>query len=228
MFHVKQIDLLEKALQQFGTRSVSQMVGQFEIYAELLFQWNQKINLISKGDEERLVPRHFLESIGFIRAINFPERAHVMDLGSGAGLPGIPIKIVCPDLKIYLVESIQKKGRFLQSVVDALSLKKIEIIYDRAENLGNRIEPIDVIVSRSVASLDLLVKWSFGLLKQKTGILATVKGKKLSEELQHFKRIAKEYKIKDPEIKKFNPFPSLCPLDKSYMVIVKKEQSVVP
>ena len=221
MFHVKQIDLLEKALHQLSIKNVRWTIGQFEIYAELLFQWNRKINLISKGDEERLIPRHFLESIGFIRTIDFPERVRVMDLGSGAGLPGIPIKIVRPDLKIYLVESIHKKARFLQTVIDVLFLKEIEVFCDRAENLENKIEPVDIVISRSVASLELLVKWSFDLLKQKAGILATVKGKKLSEELQHFEKTASEYKIKDPEIKKFNPFPSLCPLDESYMVVVK-------
>jgi 16S rRNA (guanine527-N7)-methyltransferase len=218
---VKQIDMLDKALHHLGIENSSQVIEKFKIYEQLLLQWNQKINLISKHDEERIVPRHFLESIGFIPSVDFPECARVIDLGSGAGFPGIPIKIIRPDLNIYLVESINKKARFLKTVIDALSLKEIEVICDRAENLANKIDPVDIIVCRSVASLDVLVKWSIGLLKQKTGILAVVKGEKLNEELLHFGKMEKDYRIKNPEIKKFNPFPSICPLDRSYMVIIK-------
>ncbi len=223
MFHVKQIDILEKALHHLGVENIRRMIGEFEIYGELLLQWNQKINLISKGDEERIVPRHFLESSGFIQSVHFPERARVIDLGSGAGFPGIPLKIIRPDLDVYLVESINKKARFLETVIEALSFKEINVICDRAENLENKIEPVDIIVCRSVSSLDVLVKWSVGLLKQKTGILAAVKGKKLKEELQRFEKMESRFQLKDHEIKKFNPFPSLCPLDRSYMVIIENE-----
>jgi 16S rRNA (guanine527-N7)-methyltransferase len=221
MFHVKQIELLETALHHLGIENVRRVIRKFEIYEELLLQWNRKINLISKRDEERIVPRHFLESIGFIQSVHFPERAHVIDLGTGAGFPGIPVKIVRPDLDVYLIESINKKARFLETIVEALSLKGVEVICDRAENLENKIAPVDIVVSRSVASLDVLVKWSTGLLKQKTGILATVKGERLNEEMHRFEKMEKQYQSKNHEIKKFNPFPSIYPLDRSYMVVVK-------
>jgi 16S rRNA (guanine527-N7)-methyltransferase len=221
MFHVKQIEMLETALRHLDIKNVRRVIRKFEIYEELLLQWNREINLVSKRDEERIVQRHFLESIGFILSIHFPEHARVVDLGTGAGFPGIPVKIVRPDLDVYLVESINKKARFLETIVEALSLKGVEIICDRAENLENKIEPVDIVVGRSVASLDLLVKWSSGLLKQKTGILATVKGERLKEELKRFKKMEKQYLSKKHEIRKFNPFPSICPLDRSYMVVIK-------
>jgi 16S rRNA (guanine527-N7)-methyltransferase len=221
MFHVKQIELLKQALDRLNVDDRNRVIGLFEQYEELLLRWNQKMNLISKKDEARIVPRHFLESIGFAVAFHFPPDARVIDLGSGAGFPGIPLRLIRPDLKLFLIESKSKKARFLETVVRDLSLSGVEVNCARVENIRAEIDPVDVVVSRSVASLSVLLKWSRRLLKQKTGVLVTVKGKGLEEELIQLRKAAKHMGISQWEIKEFNPFPEICPLDHSDMVIIK-------
>jgi 16S rRNA (guanine527-N7)-methyltransferase len=221
MFHVKQIELLKQAINRLNIDDRSRVIVLFEKYGELLLRWNQTMNLISRKDEERIVPRHFLESIGFAVAFHFPPDVRVIDLGSGAGFPGIPIRLIRPDLKLFLIESKSKKARFLETVVRDLSLSGVEVICARVENIREEIGSVDVVVSRSVARLNLLLKWGQRFLKEKAGTLVTVKGKGLEEELIQFRKAAKHMGISQWEIKEFNPFPEICPLDHSNMVIIK-------
>ena len=114
MFHVEQIDLLKKAFDDEGILHTPQLLSQFGVYLNLLLKWNHRMGLISKKDEERLVTRHLLPSAGLVLSVAISDSFAVLDLGSGGGLPGIPMKLMRPDLRVLLVESKKKKAQFLQ------------------------------------------------------------------------------------------------------------------
>ncbi len=121
----------------------SNKLNQFQTYYQLLLTYNQKINLISRQDTQRIVSYHFIDSLAALSEI--PIQTTVADFGSGAGLPGIPLKIVRDDIKLYLIESIQKKAYFLNMVIQNLSLTNTFILNQRVENINHK---FDIIVAR--------------------------------------------------------------------------------
>ncbi|MFI5202194.1 MAG: 16S rRNA (guanine(527)-N(7))-methyltransferase RsmG [Candidatus Kapaibacterium sp.] len=168
-------------------------------YAKLLSQWNSKINLISRKDEAHILDRHILHSLTLampgtsdhpISGYDFRNK-RALDIGTGGGLPGIPLKIAIPSLDVTLVDSTQKKIAAVNEMVIELGLTGIRVIAARAEDLANSPEyarEYDVIVSRAVAPLEDLVKWSRGLLKP-GGVLFSLKGGDLSEETRRANRL---------------------------------------
>ncbi len=160
-------------------------VGQLTGYIELIEEWSRRTHLLSKGDVGRIVTRHIAESIDFCQSLNIPTAARVMDLGSGAGFPGVIIKILHPSIRMTLVDSKRMKSLFLQEVVEQLHLHHTEVICQRAEDLvfGGHQYGFDVIVSRAVASLRRVWEWSAPLLKA-DGFLAVQKGGDLSGEME--------------------------------------------
>jgi 16S rRNA (guanine527-N7)-methyltransferase len=137
-------------------------------YCMLLGQWNKSINLISRRDEENIWQNHILISLVFLLKIEFPRGANVLDLGTGGGLPGIPLSIMRRDLNFVLLDSIRKKMGAVQDMVNVLDLPNITVVCNRAEELGrvNKYRNIfDAVIARGVASLDDLVEWATPLLK---------------------------------------------------------------
>ena len=159
----------------------SKQIGQLQKYITLLLEWNQRINLISPNDEERIAERHILESLAVLSAWPFPENASVLDLGSGGGFPGVPLKIMRPDLAMTLLESRQKKTLFLKAAVQELKLSNCRVVNARAEKLTK--ERFSIVVARAVADLKTLWKWSRPLLIE-GGVLLAMKGGELDNELQ--------------------------------------------
>lgn len=159
-------------------------------YGQLLKEKNQVVNLISRKDEDNILEKHILHSLTLLMpgVSNFviPQNATVFDIGTGGGLPGIPIKIVRPDIAITLVDSIRKKIAAVQEFIDALGFENAQAITDRSEVLaakeGHK-KQYDVIVSRAVAPLDELVGWTKDLIKPSATLLA-LKGGDLSQELK--------------------------------------------
>lgn len=184
---MRQAALLQEQLQGAGLPAGRDVIGLFAHYHDLLVSWNSKMNLVSSADMERLVPRHFLECAGLAISVPLPEGAHVMDLGSGAGFPGIPLKIVRPDLPVVLVESRQKRAGFLQEAVQALALPKVEVAAVRAEQLTAPYTGFDVVVSRAVADLTTLFRWAGPALKP-GGMFAVLKGSDIERELSAFRK----------------------------------------
>jgi 16S rRNA (guanine527-N7)-methyltransferase len=161
---------------------------QFTHYVRLLLEWNQRLDLISPKDEARIAERHLLESLAVLSVWRFIVGTSVLDLGSGGGFPGIPMKIMCPDLVMTLLESRQRKWLFLNSTKRYLGLENCYALCDRVENLAKSPErQFEVIISRAVADLRKLWRWSRPLLVS-GGVLLAMKGGDLEEELKALKK----------------------------------------
>ncbi len=137
-------------------------------YCVLLERWNKSINLISRKDEENLWRNHILLSLIFLFRIEFPGEAKILDLGTGGGLPGIPLSIMRRDIEFVLVDSIRKKTTAVQDMVEALGLPNVKVVCGRAEELGRLNiygHAFDAVIARGVSSLDNLVAWAAPFLK---------------------------------------------------------------
>lgn len=164
-------------------------------YGELLRAMNQNVNLISRKDEENLATRHLLHSLLLampsVIGAPIPDGARVFDIGTGGGLPGIPLQIARPDLRVVMCDSIGKKIAAVQSFLGALPLPDARAICARAESLATDAThraAYDVVVSRATAPLDELVTWTHALLKR-GGTLLTLKGGALGPEIERTRAI---------------------------------------
>lgn len=141
---------------------------QFRMYYEMLVEKNKVMNLTGITEWDEVLEKHFLDSISLIRAIDLNKDLSVIDMGTGAGFPGIPLKIAFPNLKITLADSLNKRVLFLQKVIDALELEGIEAIHGRAEDLARDKkyrENYDLSVSRAVANLSTLSEYCLPFVK---------------------------------------------------------------
>lgn len=149
--------------------------------------WNEKINVISRKDIDNLYLHHILHSLAIVKVMAFKDGANILDLGTGGGLPGIPLAILYPAVNFTLVDSTAKKIRVVQEVVTALGLKNVTAIHTRVEDIKN--VQFDFVVTRAVTTLDQLLRWSYKLIKKQhqhalpNGILA-LKGGNVREEIK--------------------------------------------
>ena len=140
-------------------------------YAEQLKDWNQRINLISRRDEENFWTNHLLVSVAVLFKVHLPDGIRVLDLGSGGGLPGIPLSILLPGVQFVLLDSIEKKVRALRSMIEGLGLSNASAVCSRAEDLNRRApyaHGFDAVIARGVTSLDKLAQWGGPFLKRPT------------------------------------------------------------
>ena len=153
-----------------------EQVGSLEKLSILLLDWNKKINLISRRDEENIWTSHILHCLTPLFKVDLPLGARILDLGTGGGLPGIPLKIARPDLALTLIDSTQKKINVVKSLIEELGLKQIDALWGRAEEIGtskDHARRYDVVIARAVASLKDLVQWSEPFLKNSAASLTT-------------------------------------------------------
>lgn len=166
-------------------------IRQFEQIAHVYKDWNQKINVVSRKDIDEIYVRHVLHSLGIAKIQPFLPGSHILDVGTGGGFPGIPLAIMYPETQFTLVDSIGKKIKVVEEVIDALDLKNVKAINDRVENISGE---FDFIVSRAVAVMPSFVQWVKGKIAKeskhdlKNGILY-LKGGDLSEELKPYKTV---------------------------------------
>ena len=177
---------LKDTLSRVGIVVSDSQILLFQKYIDLIEAWNKRTNLVSRQDERRLVERHVLESIAALMVYDIQQKSKIIDIGSGAGFPALPIRFLRPDLNFLLVESKRLKALFLKEVVSLLNLDRVEIACERAENLENN--PIylgryDVAFSRSVASLDIVYGWISKLMKP-GGSLIFWKGGDIKNEIE--------------------------------------------
>ncbi|WP_264552207.1 16S rRNA (guanine(527)-N(7))-methyltransferase RsmG [Flavobacterium sp. N2038] len=163
-------------------------IEQFQKLDFLYHDWNEKINVISRKDIDSLYTKHILHSLGIAKIMKFEPGATVLDVGTGGGFPGIPLAILFPETRFYLIDVIAKKIKVVQGVVDALELKNVKAEQKRAELVKG---DFDFIVSRAVTNMPDFVSWIKDKIKKqhkhtlKNGILY-LKGGDLSEELNSF------------------------------------------
>jgi 16S rRNA (guanine527-N7)-methyltransferase len=176
--------------------------NQVELFKKMndLYQdWNLKINVVSRKDVELLYERHILHSMGIAKIIQFKPGARIMDLGTGGGFPGIPLAILFPETEFLLLDSIGKKIKVVQEVVEGLGLKNVQAQQIRAEEID---EEFDFVVSRAVAPLDTLVYWTknkfFTMWNHslKNGLIC-LKGGELADELALYQKKVKIWDLKD-------------------------------
>jgi 16S rRNA (guanine527-N7)-methyltransferase len=159
---------------------------EFKIYLEELLAWNKKFNLTAITNPEEIKIKHFQDSLTLLQAIQLTNQS-VIDVGAGAGFPGIPIKIVCPEIKLTLLEATRKKVDFLKHIVSTLSLQDVEIIWGRAEDVSKeKREFFDIAVSRAVAKLSVLCEYCLPFVKV-GGTFVAYKEEKMEEELEEAK-----------------------------------------
>jgi len=164
---------------------------QFEKISEVYKDWNQKINVVSRKDIDEIYIRHVLHSMGIAKIQPFLPGSKVLDVGTGGGFPGIPLAILFPETEFTLVDSIGKKIKVVEEVVEELGLQNVKAINDRVENISGE---FDFIVSRAVAVMPSFVHWVKGkiakhsLHERKNGILY-LKGGDLSEEIEPYRTV---------------------------------------
>ena len=164
----------------------------FNEYMELLLEWNEKINLTAITQKDEIILKHFIDSLTILKYIQ--KNQIVIDVGTGAGFPGIPLKIVNSDLNITLLDSLNKRINFLNEVIDKLKLTKIEAVHGRAEDLGRDKkyrESFDVATSRAVANLSTLLEYLMPFVKV-GGICICMKGPNIEKELEEAKKAIAE------------------------------------
>lgn len=179
---------------EFGYSISQEEVSKFEIYLRELKVWNEKFNLSAIKNDRDIVIKHFLDSLTPLRLIK-PGSA-ILDIGSGAGFPGIPLKIVEPSLNVTLLDSVNKKVTFMKHIIEELGLSGIEGIHGRAEDLARtRKGCFDVVISRALAGLSDFVKIGEPFLKA-DGILIAMKGSKADEEVKEAAKVLERKKMR--------------------------------
>ena len=178
-------DLLVDGAKQLGIQLSEEQVQQFMRYKELLQEWNEKMNLTAITEDKEIITKHFLDCMTINKALDMKNQSTVIDIGTGAGFPGLVIKIAFPHLKVTLVDALKKRLNFLEAVINELKLEEIECIHSRAEDLGkdgSHREKYDICASRAVANLATLSEYTLPFVRI-DGYLIALKGQKLDEEL---------------------------------------------
>jgi len=171
-------------------------LAQFDIFRNELLQWNEKTNLISENSSREIITRHFLDSLTAWQFIRKPN-ALMIDVGCGAGFPGIPLKIVQPSLELYLLEANRKKVSFLKHIIRLLNITSAYVLHDRVENIVKMVsmqEKFDILISRATFKLsELLSQGEFFLAPD--GKIIALKGLPVEEEIQQCSLVKNQHKI---------------------------------
>ncbi len=189
------LEKFQKACKSLEIELTEKHLDKFEIYSKELRKWNKKINLISrKSDTEKDIYKHFLDSLLILKALKISLGTELLDLGSGAGFPGLPLKILRDDIFLTLLESKRKKAFFLEHMVKLLDLKNTDVINKRSEQLGSDyFEKYDLVTARLLGKLNKIKEIAHPFLKV-SGILVCYKGESLTEKLEG---IQKNFELKD-------------------------------
>ncbi len=179
-------DMLNEACQSMGLSFEEEKYNKFIKYKELIQEWNQKINLTAITDDEEIIKKHFIDSIKVFNCDYVKNAKSIIDIGTGGGFPGIPMKIVKEDSKMVLLDSLNKRINFLNEVINDLNLSNIKTIHGRAEDFAQTVEyrqRFDLAVSRAVANLTVLLEFCLPYVKV-GGYFVALKGPAIEDEIK--------------------------------------------
>lgn len=216
--------LVRAAQELFNVHITGRQVMSLITYEKELLEWNQKFNLTAIRDSESIRTKHFLDSFSCVLAWNANPPASLIDVGTGAGFPGLALKILYPNLKLTLIDSIGKKAMFCQHIVGTLGLDGVNVIQARAEDLGhnkNHRETYDWAVARAVANLNTLSEYLLPLVKV-GGTMLAQKGESAPAEAKSAK---KAMKLLGGELRELIPVKLPGVPDERYLVLVDKVTS---
>jgi 16S rRNA (guanine527-N7)-methyltransferase len=190
-----------EAIQRHFPKLTAQQIQKLEQLGTLYREWNEKINVISRKDIDNIYPHHILHSLAIAKYIDFKPEAKILDLGTGGGLPGIPLAILFPETQFTLIDGTRKKIMVVNAICEALDLSNAKGLHVRAEEHRNK---YDFVVSRAVAQTEKLIGWSFPLIRNKQihaipNGLITLKGGNLAAELKALPRgtYYEQYPLRD-------------------------------
>lgn len=219
------LNLFEKGLEELSISLSQEQKQQFVTYYEYLIEKNKVMNLTAITEYEEVIVKHFLDSLSIVKAGCFEQNAldgkSVIDIGTGAGFPGIPLKIAFPQLKITLLDSLNKRVNFLNEVIEMLGLSKVEAVHGRAEDYAKQKEYrecFDFCVSRAVANLSTLSEYCIPFVKE-GGCFISYKSGKIDEELS---QAGNAVKILGGKVLDVVKFPLMgTDMDRSFVIIKK-------
>lgn len=208
-------------LKENGVTLNDRQLQQFDIYYRELIEWNEKMNLTGITEREAVYEKHFFDSLSLSFFTNLNEVKSIADIGSGAGFPSIPLKIVFPHLKVVIVDSLNKRITFLKHLCDKLGLEQVECVHGRAEDIARNEQyrdAFDLVTARAVARLNVLCEFCLPFVKV-DGQFASMKGSSMKEEL-----VEAKFALKELKGKLISEHHLLLPKEKSerYIVCIKK------
>ena len=215
------LDLFIEETKKLGIELTSQQLEKLNQFYELLISWNQKMNLTRIIEKEDVYLKHFYDSLTLSKVIDLNQDLTICDVGSGAGFPGIVLKICFPNLKITLLDSLQKRVNYLNEIIKELDLKNIEAIHTRAEDYAkqNR-EKFDIVTARAVANLKILSELCIPMVKV-NGLFIAMKAN-IEEEIENSTEILKKL---DSKIEKIETF--YLPIENSIrnIIMIQKQKT---
>ena len=213
---------IKQAFQKINIELTDHQVASFETYYELLIKWNQVMNLTAITEFDEVLLKHFIDSAAIGTVMDLSKVSTVMDVGTGAGFPGVPLKIVYPHLQVTLLDSLNKRIQFLNTVIETLQLDGIQAIHGRAEDYGRDIsyrEQYDLCVSRAVANLSSLSEYCVPFIKV-GGCFVSYKAGEVEEEVMQAEKAIRTLHCSQPTIQKMTLPDSN--LSRSFVEIKKK------
>lgn len=221
MFNDINKEYLKNGLENLNIEFDETTIEKLFTYNEFILEWNEKINLTAITDEYDVIRKHFLDSLTLVLFDKFKAAKKIMDIGTGAGFPGIPLAICFPEKSFLLVDSLNKRVKFLGALIEKLELKNVEVIHGRVEELAKNQEyrnKFDIVTSRAVANLSMLTEFAVAFVKVKS-YFTPLKGPNITQEIENCKIAMHKLNVEIEEIIETDIFGDSM---KHNIVVIKK------